>query len=358
MDSSSQPRIVVTRRIPEPALELLAGAGELWVSPHDRPLGTEALHGAVAGADAVVTLLHDRVDGAFLDAAGPQLRVVANVAVGYDNVDVPAATQRGVLVTNTPGVLTDATADIAMALILMATRRLGEGERLVRGGERWSWSMFFLLGRGLAGKTLGVIGLGAIGQATARRALAFGMRVVYTGPRRARPAIEEQLGAAQYLELDELLASAHVVSIHCPLTPDTRHLIDAGRLALMRQDAYLVNTARGPIVDEAALAEALGRGAIAGAGLDVLEHEPDVNPGLLELENVVLLPHLGSATTETRTAMGMLAARNAIAVLHGERPLTPVNLKALQELAGARPRPAGRAHEPQALEDLPLPPEG
>jgi glyoxylate reductase len=302
-----------------------------------------------------VTLLHDRVDGAFLDAAGPQLRVVANVAVGYDNVDVAAATERGVLVTNTPGVLTDATADLTIALILMVTRRLGEGERLVRAGGTWSWSMFFLLGRGLAGKTLGVIGLGAIGQATARRALAFGMRIGYAGPRRVPATVEEQLGAAQYLPLDALLAVADVVSIHCPLRPETRHLIDAERLALMRPDAYLVNTARGPIVDEAALADALTRKALAGAALDVFEHEPEIHPALLELENVVLIPHLGSATIETRTAMGVLAAHNVIAVLTGEPPPTPVNPEAL---ARAQRRPAATDPRPSAREDLPVPREG
>jgi glyoxylate reductase len=339
---------VVTRRIPEPGLELLAAAGELWVSPHDRPLTVDELHAAVAGADAVLTLLHDRVDDAFLDAAGPGLKVIANVAVGYDNVDISAATEHGVLVTNTPGVLTDATADLAMALILNITRRLGEGERMVRTGEKWSWSMFFMLGRGLTGKTLGVIGLGAIGQATARRALAFGMRVAYAGPRRVPAAIEEQLGAAPHLPLDELLSVADVVSIHCPLTPETRHLIDSERLALMRPDAYLVNTARGPIVDEAALVEALKRGAIAGAALDVFEHEPDVHPGLLELENVVLIPHLGSATVETRTAMGVLAARNAIAVLNGQRPLTPINAKAL----------LAAQHAPASTAPAPAPPSG
>jgi glyoxylate reductase len=312
----------------------------VWRSPHDRPLSTDELHAAIAGADAAVTLLHDKVDGALLDAAGPQLKVVANVAVGYDNIDVAAATERGVLITNTPGVLTDATADIALALILIVTRRLGEGERLVRSGETWSWDMFFLLGRGLAGKVLGVIGLGAIGQATARRALAFGMRIAYAAPRRATASVEEQLGAARHLPLDELLGVSDVVSIHCPLTPETRHLIDARRLAQMRPEAFLVNTARGPIVDEAALVDALARGAIAGAGLDVFEHEPEVHPGLLELENVVLLPHLGSATIETRTAMGVLAARNVIAVLNGERPLTAVNPGVL---APAQPAAAPRS---------------
>jgi glyoxylate reductase len=313
------PRIAVARRLPDPALELLRTAGDVWVSPHDRPLERAELQRAVAGADAILTLLHDRVDGELLDAAGPQLRLVANVAVGYDNIDVDAARERGVVITNTPGVLTDATADLALGLILAVTRRLGEAERLVRSGQAWSWDMFFLLGSGLAGKTLGVIGLGAIGQATGRRAAAFGMEIVYTG-RRPVPG-----QTARYLELDELLRTADVVTIHCPLTSATHHLLDADRLARMRSDAYLINTARGPIVDEAALVQALRSGAIAGAGLDVFEHEPRVDPGLLELDNVVLSPHLGSATIETRTAMAALAAQNVAAVLRGEPPLTPVD---------------------------------
>ena len=330
MSATANPTIAVTRRIPEPALELLRETADVWVSPHDRPLDTDELHHAMAGVDAAVTLLHDRVDAACLDAAGSQLRCIANVAVGYDNIDLPAAAQRGVIVTNTPGVLTDATADLAMALILSATRRLGEGERRIRSGEPWSWDMFFLLGHGLAGKTLGVIGLGAIGQATARRARAFGMEIVYSARRRARPEVEQRLGGARALELDELLASAAVVSIHCPLTPQTRHLIDARRLALMGPDAFLVNTARGPIIDEQALARALRAGSIAGAALDVFEHEPAVHPGLLELDNVVLIPHLGSATIETRTAMAVLAAQNAIAAVRGLRPPTPVNPEVLK----------------------------
>ncbi len=321
---TGKPRIVVTRRLPDEALELLGEASDMWLSPHDRPLTEDELHEAVAGADAVLTMLHDRVDGPFLDAAGQQLRCVANVAVGYDNVDVDAARERGVTVTNTPGVLTDATADLAMALILMATRRLGEGERVVRTGEPWAWDMFFLLGTGLQGKTLGVIGLGAIGQATARRARAFGMEIVYHGRHRAPEEVEAELGGARLLELDELLAVADVVSIHSPLTPETHHMIDARRLELMRPDAYLVNTARGPIVDEAALVQALRDRQIKGAGLDVFEREPEVHPGLLELDNAVLVPHLGSATIETRTAMAMLAAENAIAVVRGEAPATPV----------------------------------
>ena len=316
-------RIVVTRRIPEPAIELLQEAGDVWVSPHDRPLATDELHAAVAGADGVVTLLHDRVDDAFLDAAGSGLRIVANAAVGYDNIDVPACARRGVVVSNTPGVLTEATADIAFALILMATRRLGEGERLIRSRTPWSWSMFFMLGSGIQGKTLGIVGLGKIGLATARRARAFGMEIAYAGRRRAPADVETEL-AARFLPLDELLAQADVVSLHCPLSAETRHLIDAEALGRMKPSAFLVNTTRGPVVDEAALADALRSGTIAGAGLDVFEREPEVHEALLDLENVVLIPHLGSATVETRTAMGVLAARNVVAVLGGGEAVTPV----------------------------------
>ena len=320
---SGRPPFVVTRRIPEPALELLREAGEVWVSEHDRPLETAELHEAVSGATSIVALLHDRVDGELLDAAGPQLRCVANVAVGYDNIDVAAARERGVVVTNTPGVLTDATADLTLALILIVTRRLGEGERLIRTQEPWAWHMFFMLGAGLQDKTLGIVGLGSIGQAVARRARAFGMRIAYTQRRQAAPDVEAELDAS-FSSLDDLLGSADVVTLHCPLSDETRHLIDADRLRLMRPTAYLVNTARGSVVDEAALADALREERIAGAALDVFEREPEVEPGLLKLDNAVLVPHLGSATFETRTAMAVLAARNAIAVSRGEEPLTPV----------------------------------
>jgi len=320
---SRRPPFVVTRRIPEPALELLREAGEVWVSEHDRPLETAELHEAVSGATSIVALLHDRVDGELLDAAGPQLRCVANVAVGYDNIDVAAARERGVVVTNTPGVLTDATADLTLALILIVTRRLGEGERLIRTQEPWAWHMFFMLGAGLQDKTLGIVGLGSIGQAVARRARAFGMRIAYTQRRQAAPDVEAELDAS-FSSLDDLLGSADVVTLHCPLSDETRHLIDADRLRLMRPTAYLVNTARGSVVDEAALADALREERIAGAALDVFEREPEVEPGLLKLDNAVLVPHLGSATFETRTAMAVLAARNAIAVSRGEEPLTPV----------------------------------
>jgi len=325
----AEPKIVVTRRIPEPAVEILREAGDVWVSPDDRPLEVSELHEAIAGADVVVTLLHDKVDDAFLDAAGDQLRAVCNVAVGFDNIDVPAATKRGVLVTNTPAVLTEATADLAMTLILAVTRRIGEGERIIRAREPWSWHMFMLLGTGLQGKTLGVVGMGAIGQSLARRAKAFGMEIVYSDARQAPAEVEQELGARR-VELDELLRTADVVSIHAPLMDETRHLINAETLGLMKDSAYLVNSARGPIVDEAALVDALKAGQIAGAGLDVYENEPETHPGLVDLDNVVLLPHLGSATIETRTAMGVLAAENAVLALRGERPKTPVNPEVLE----------------------------
>ena len=316
-------RVVVTGRVPDAAIEKLRAAHEVEMWPDPEPIDREELLRRVAGADAVVSLLTERIDAELLDAAGPQLKVVANVAVGYDNIDVPACSERGVVATNTPGVLTDATADIAFGLILMATRRLGEGERLIRSGQDWKWGMFFLLGSSLQGKTLGVVGMGGIGQATARRARAFGMEIVYQSRSEIDAGIAAELGARR-VELDELLSVSDVVSLHCPYGPATHHLIGAEQLAAMQDSAYLVNTARGPIVDEAALASALREGRIAGAGLDVYEHEPRVHPELRELDNVVLLPHLGSATVETRTAMAVLAAENVLAVLGGQRPPTPI----------------------------------
>ena len=316
-------RVVVTGRIPEAALEKLRAEHEVDAWTGQESISREELLRRVAGADAVVSLLTERIDAELLDAAGPQLKVVANVAVGYDNINVPACSERGVVATNTPGVLIDATADIALSLILMATRRLGEGERLIRSGEAWKWGMFFLLGSSLKGKTLGVVGMGGIGQATARRAKAFGMEIVYQSRSEIDPAVASELGARR-VDLDELLAVSDVVSLHCPYGPATHHLIGAEQLAAMKDSAYLVNTARGPIVDEAALATALRDGVIAGAGLDVYEQEPTVHPGLLDLDNVALLPHLGSATVETRTAMAMLAADNALAVLSGNQPPAPI----------------------------------
>lgn len=316
-------RVVVTGRIPDAAIEKLRAEHDVdaWAGP--QTITREELLRRVAGADAIVSLLTERVDAELLDAAGPQLKVVANVAVGYDNIDVPACTERGVVATNTPGVLIEATADIAFGLILTATRRLGEGERLIRSGQAWKWGMFFLLGSSLQGKTLGIVGMGGIGQATARRAKAFGMEIVYQSRSEVDPQIAAELDARR-VDLDELLAVADVVSLHCPYGPATHHLIGAEQLAAMKNSAFLINTARGPIVNEDALATALREGVIAGAGLDVFEKEPSVHPELLGLDNVALVPHLGSATVETRTAMAMLAADNALAVLSGEQPPAPI----------------------------------
>lgn len=313
----------VGNRLPASAVEMLRGAGEVWIDERERAIPRADLLRLVRGADAVLTLLHDRVDEELLEAAGPQLRCVANVAVGYDNVDLEAAARRGVLVTNTPGVLDDATADLTLALLLAATRRIVEGDRLVRSGREWSWGMHFMLGSSLQGKRVGIVGLGGIGRRVAERARAFGMEIAYH-QRRAAPAEVEAALGAERMPLERLLAESDAVSLHCPLTPETHHLIGAAELEAMKPTAVLVNAARGPVVDERALAEALAARRIAGAGLDVYEREPRVEPGLLELENVVLAPHLGSATVETRTAMAELAARNAISVLTGQGPLTPV----------------------------------
>lgn len=316
-------RVVVTGRIPDAALDKLRASYEVDAWEGVESISRAELLHRVIGAEAIISLLTERIDAELLDAAGPQLKVVANVAVGYDNIDVPSCTKRGVIATNTPGVLTEATADIAFGLILMATRRLGEGERLIRAGQPWKWGMFFLLGSSLQGKSLGIVGMGGIGQATARRAKAFGMEIIYQSRSEIDPAISADLGARR-VDLEELLAVSDVVSLHCPYGPNTHHLIGAEQLAVMKETAYLVNTARGPIVDEAALALALREGQIAGAGLDVFEQEPKIHPWLLELENVALIPHLGSATVETRTAMAILAADNTLAVLGGKQPLTPI----------------------------------
>lgn len=316
-------RIVVTRTVPESALDALRQVGDVHVCPQDRPLTAPELREAVRGAHAIVGMLHDRIDADLVAAAGPQLQVVANVAVGYDNIDVPAVTERGVIVTNTPGVLVDATADLALGLLLMVTRRLGEGERLLRARQPWTFHLGFMLGAGLQGKTLGIVGLGDIGRAVARRARAFGMNIAYTGRRRAAAEVEAELDA-RFLPQDELLRTADVVSLHCPLTEQTRHLIDEAALAAMKPTAFLINTSRGPVVDEQALAKALQEGQIGGAALDVFEREPEVEPALLDLDNVVVVPHLGSATNETRTAMAELAARNVAAVLTGDEPPTQI----------------------------------
>jgi glyoxylate reductase len=277
----------------------------------------------VADKDALVCLLTDAIDRTVIDAA-PNLRVVANVAVGYNNVDVAYARSRGIVVTNTPDVLTESVADFTWALILAITRRLSEGERLVRRGEWKGWALDLLLGSELRGKQLGLVGVGRMGRAVAARAPAFGMRVAYASRREvAGPGMSS--GPAEHMSLDRLLIGSDIVSLHVPLTPETKHLIDKKALTRMKRSAYLINTARGPVVDEAALAWALQHNLLAGAALDVYENEPAVHPDLLRLENVLLVPHLGSGTTETRTAMAALAVDNVLAVLAGRPPLTPVN---------------------------------
>jgi glyoxylate reductase len=317
-------RIVVTGRIPDAGLEILRQAGDVWAWDDDEQIPIDVRNQQLATADVAVTLLTDRVDDTFLDAA-PNLKIVANVAVGYNNIDVAACQRRGVVVTNTPGVLTEATADLAMALLLMVTRRLGEGDRLIRSQQPWQWGMFMMLGAGLQGRRLGIVGMGAIGQALATRAKAFGMEIVYSNPFAVDPEIEARLGA-QRVERDELFETSDFVSLNCPYNAETHHLIDATALERMKPTAFLVNTARGPIIDEGALVDALTSGSIAGAALDVYENEPEVHPGLLGLDNVALLPHLGSATVETRSAMATLAARNVVEVLAGRAPITPVTV--------------------------------
>jgi glyoxylate reductase len=317
--------VLLARRLPSSAQALLRDHATIDVHEEPHDLSPGELAARLAGKQALVSVVTTRVDEALL-AEVPGLRIVANVAVGYDNIDVAAARRRGVVVTNTPDVLTDAVADFTMALVLSMVRRVVEGDRLVRAGGWRGWALDFMLGTELRGKRLGLIGYGRIGRAVARRAEAFGMRVVRAARHDAAGRAAPQPAGDEHpvVTLDELLATADVVSLHVPMTAATRHLMNRVRLARMKRTAYLVNTSRGPVVDEAALAWALRERRIAGAALDVYEHEPTVHPDLLALDNVVLAPHLGSATSETRTAMAELAARNVIEVLEGRPPLTPV----------------------------------
>jgi glyoxylate reductase len=310
-------KVVVTGKIPAVALERLRAEPTVDAWEDESPIARDELLKRVAGADSIVSLLTEKIDAELLDAAGKQLRSVSNVAVGYNNIDVPACRERNVLVTNTPGVLTDATADIAMALILMSTRRLAEGERVIRAQQPWQWGMFYMLGSSIQGSQLGIVGMGQIGAAVARRARAFGMTIAYTKRSPLDAETAKELNAT-HMELDELLTTSDVVSLHCPYSPETHHLMNASTIGKMKKSAYLINTARGPVVDEEALATALQQGKIAGAGLDVFEKEPTVHQALIGLDNAVLIPHLGSATVETRTAMANLAVTNALAVLSGE----------------------------------------
>ncbi len=315
-------KILVAREIPEAGMKLLREFDTTVLSSEDPP-SREELLGAAEGMEGVLCTLTEQIDEEFFEAAGDSLKVVANMAVGHDNVDVEAARERGVMVTNTPGVLDETTADTAFMLLLAAARRLGEGERLVRNGRWKAWGPKMLLGPDVWGKKLGIIGMGRIGQAVGRRARGFSMQILYHN-RSPRPEAEEELGARR-VDLEELLKESDFVSIHTPLTEETHHLVGKRELGMMKPRAVLVNTARGPVVDEEALAEALAGGSIFAAGLDVYEREPEVHPKLLELENVVLAPHIGSATHETRDRMATMAAENLVAVLEGQEPPNPVS---------------------------------
>jgi glyoxylate reductase len=313
-------KILVTREIPDAGVRLLKDF-EVCVLAERPPTRDELLE-AARGASGILSTATEKMDGEVMDAAGEGLRIIANMAVGYDNIDVEAARERDIVVTNTPGVLDETTADVAFMLMLAAARRLGEGERMLRAG-RWEWwGPKQLRGLDVWGKKLGILGLGRIGQAVARRGKGFGMEVLYHSRSRKKDA-EKELGA-RYLDLDDLLRESDFVSIHTPLTDETRHLIGERELDLLQETAVLVNTSRGPVVDEAALADALQNGRVFAAGFDVYEEEPKVHPKLLDLENAVLAPHIGSATVETRDRMAAMAAENLRAVLRGEEPKTPV----------------------------------
>ena len=318
-------KIFVSRAIPPEGLAILEAAAGLEISRNERDAGLSADE-LIVGAkevEGLLCLLTDTIDARFM-AGCPRLKVISNMAVGYNNVDVAEATRRGILVTNTPGVLTEATADFTWALLLATARRLAEGDRLVRAGRWEGWGPLQLLGGEVSGKTLGIIGMGRIGQAVARRAAGFGMTILYHNRQPLEGEATQGLNL-RYASLEELLTRSDFVSLHAPYNPDTHYLINAERLALLKPSAYFINTSRGPLVDEAALVVALQRGQLAGAGLDVYEREPALSPGLAALENVVLAPHLGSATHQTRGEMARLAATNLVTALGGQRPPHPVN---------------------------------
>ena len=317
------PRVLITHRLAEEAVEVARQSCDVHFTPLDQPLDAATLRQAVAGMDGVICVVTDTIDTAFLKA-GADLKVVANVAAGYDNVDVPAATQRGVVVTNTPGVVTESTADLTWGLLFSIARRIPEADRYIRAGKWKEWRLLLLLGNDVHGRTLGIIGMGRIGQAVARRARGFGMPILYHNRQRLPETMESELGAT-WVELETLLQTADFVSVHTPLTAETRHLIGEKELRMMQPTAYLLNTSRGAVVDEAAVIRALREQWIAGAGLDVFEQEPEVPQALKDLENVVLLPHIGSASVASRTRMAVMAAQNAVAALQGERPPHVVN---------------------------------
>jgi glyoxylate reductase len=321
-------KVYVTRMLAESALDRLNGAVEWSVNPDDRVLDRDELLTAVKDVDGLLCLLTDTIDAEVFDAA-PNLKIVANYAVGYNNIDVDEATKRGIVVTNTPRILTETTADLTWALLMAISRRVVEGDKFMRAGKYVGWAPLLLLGSDIFGKTLGIVGIGQIGQAVARRAIGFDMEILYTDMWEL-PPVAEQLLNADDVELDELLQKSDFVTLHVPLMDETHHLIGAEQLAMMKDSAYLINASRGPVVDEVALVEALRNGVIRGAALDVFEDEPLMKPGLSELDNAIVIPHLGSATVETRTGMANLAVDNLLSFFAGEPPATAVNPEVLK----------------------------
>ena len=315
-----RPRVVVTRKLPKPVEQRMSELFDTVFNETEEPLPREELISRLSGADVLVPTITDKIDAGLFAQAASSLRLVANFGAGVDHIDLASATQRGITVTNTPGVLTDDTADMTMALILAVPRRLTEGVSALKNQEFKGWTPTWMLGNRITGKRLGIIGMGRIGQAVAKRARAFGLEIHYHNRRRINTAVENELQATYWESLDQMLARMDIISVNCPHTPATFHLLSSRRLKLVRPHAYIVNTARGEIIDENALSRMLEAGEIAGAGLDVFEHEPAVNPKLLQMENVVLLPHMGSATIEGRTEMGEKVIINIKTFIDGHRP--------------------------------------
>jgi len=320
MPAAKKLKVIVTRRLPDPVETRLRELFDAELNVEDKPFTTEELAAAVARADVLVPTVTDRIDGRVLSRAGEQLRLIAQFGAGVDNIDVQTAVARGITVTNTPGVLTEDTADMTMALILAVPRRIVEGVKIVESDEFLGWSPTWMVGRRVGGKRLGIIGMGRIGQAVARRARAFGLQIHYHNRRKVAAHIEQELEATYWESLDQMLSRMDIVSVNCPHTPATYHLLSSRRLALLKPHAYIVNTARGEVIDEAALARMLEKGELAGAGLDVFEHEPAINPKLKKLKSVVLLPHMGSATLEGRIDMGEKVIVNIKTFADGHKP--------------------------------------
>ncbi|PWC30986.1 D-glycerate dehydrogenase [Azospirillum sp. TSO35-2] len=320
MTDKKKPLVVVTRKLPDVVETRMMELFDTRLNPDDVPLTAAQMQEAMAIADVLVPTVTDRIDRALIEQAGPQLRMIASFGTGVDHIDLKAARERGIMVTNTPGVLTEDTADMTMALLLATARRLAEGERLVRSGQWTGWGPTTMLGHRISGKRLGILGMGRIGSALARRARAFGMSIHYHNRRRVHPELEQELEATYWASLDQMLARMDIISINCPHTPATYHLLSERRLKLLRPHCYIVNTSRGEVIDEVALTRMLSKGEVAGAGLDVFEHEPAVNPKLLRLDNVVLLPHMGSATIEGRIDMGEKVVINIKTFIDGHTP--------------------------------------